>query len=177
MILTTLTETEYIQAVHLGVQQAMDALLSRRPGSHGISAADNDSYDLRIRGVIGEYVIAKRLGLPWLSIQNPFSPMDFPGVDVKTPAEIGDPLIIRDNVDASMRLILVTPGINRPLDWIIWGWITAAEGRQVGRRTNFNKPDRETVFAVSHRFLHDLSDLVIPLGVSEDPRLLSTAGH
>lgn len=179
-IFTILDTNEYADVVRMAVEQTLNALLSQRKGSHGIGVVENESYDLRIQGLIGEYVVKKYLKLPWISIGDTFSGADLgPDIDVKTASEIGESLIIRKNIKPEMKLVLVTPGLVRPLHWIIWGWITAEEGRKIGRRTNFGKHSRESVWAVSHaalddmRELRDLCDLIVPFRLSEYSSFLS----
>jgi len=157
-----ITREELLSAAGDGAKDAVAAMIDGRIHEEGGRDVRVQFYD-NIHGKIAEWVFSRVAGLPYRRTEDR-SPTDVGGYQVKW-APLGNNLLIRpDHLDANRTYVLVTGDVQNPYQvWYVVGWITPAEGRQVGewitrtRRGELHK--NRWHHRVYQRQLHPITEL------------------
>lgn len=119
----TLTPAEYVHAAQAGfLRQAANVCRGRRD-AHGYSG---DGYDIHVLGAVGEYVVARALGLFWAGPGRLAAP-DVGTLQVRTRSQADYDLIVHPRDADDAVFVLVT---GQELRYVVRGWMYGRDAKQ-----------------------------------------------
>ena len=119
-----LTSWEMLLAAQAGVMRQVENLKIGRSAAHG--AGDKNDWQLHIEGALGEYALAKHLGIFWDGKGKLRAP-DVGEMDVRTRSEHSYDLILHES-DPDDRIFWLVTGKNG--DYAIRGKIVGRDGKR-----------------------------------------------
>lgn len=129
-VAVTLTPSEYLFAAHAGfLRQATNVCRGRRDAYGYVGSG----YDIHVLGAVGEFVVARALGLFWSGPGTLRAP-DVASLQVRTRSRSHYELIVHPDDDDDAAFVLVTGG---GLQYHVHGWI---EGRLAKKREWWRDP-------------------------------------
>lgn len=150
----TLTESEMLQAVHVGALRQIAAIRKKLRDRHG--AHPHLSWELHIQGACGELAVAKATGRYWPASVNTFKQDGDIGLSLQVRTRTLDKydLIVRDDDRDDDVFVLVT---GLPPTMRVRGWLYGKEAKQNVYRASHG--DRDEAYFVPARNLHGMSTL------------------
>jgi len=151
----TLTMTEYEIAAYVGFQRQVGIIREDKKDQTG---HEEIGYDKHVLGAIGEYIVAKHLGVFWTGLTK-FGATDVGPYQVRTASTTSTyapSLIIRPGDPDNQISILVT---GKELTYTIVGWLWGRDAKRPEfRRQPQNRP---WAFFVPQHCLYPIDDLDI----------------
>lgn len=146
-----ISKLEYADAAYVGFVRGNE---SNQRGLHDRAGFAGNTWEINIRGAVGELVAAKCLEVPWECKGIFMEPDTSCGVEVRTTARLNWKLKIYKDADDFTPYMLVAGG---PLTWIVQGWIYAVDGK---RKMFWDTPQgRDGAYFVEQDFLRPISEL------------------
>jgi hypothetical protein len=154
----SLTHDEIAMAASVGVARRVDSL--RLGLADEAAKYRTDLWDLDISGALAELAFCKFAGCYWPTTLRNYKGADALNVDVKLSRQEEPHLIGRHNpprdgtLAASRIYVLVLPGPNHSVDWIMAGWSNAmtlyleSNRKQFGVRSVCYAIPRENLFSM-----------------------------
>lgn len=146
-----LSKLDYAEAAYVGFVRGIESL---NRGLHDRGGFTGNSWEINVRGSVGELVAARVLEVPWACKGIFMEPDTTCGVEVRTTARLNWKLKIYREADDNTPYMLVAGG---PLDWVVQGWIMAGDGKL---KMFWDTPQgRDGAYFVDQEFLRPISEL------------------
>lgn len=136
-----LTPSEMMIAATVGIMRQIHNLNKGRVPNYGIK--DQHQWGAHIEGCMGEYVVAKALGMYWSGNMGKLSMADVGDLQVRTGASHNFRLILHPKDNDQDYFILVT-GVNG--QYVIQGWCTGEDGKKPEYWQDPSKANRPAYF-------------------------------
>ena len=149
----SLAPFEILIAANVGIMRHTQNLKRRKSNAHG-STSGND-WQYHVEGALGEYAVARALGLFWNGSIGDLAASDVGKYQVRTRSRDYYDLIIHPSDDDGDRFILVT-GQNG--EYELRGWILGQEGKMRGFWKDPASNGRHAYF-VPQTMLNDMESL------------------
>lgn len=129
-VLVTLTEQELEEAALGGVRRRINGLVKNRRSTHPETPDHEQNWwESHVVGAIGEFAVAKALGLPWRATVGQINQKDVGEYEVRT-TQLPKPVLrYRGHNDASSTYILCSYRGNQVL---LQGWLPGYTVKQIG---------------------------------------------
>lgn len=146
-----ISKLEYADAAYVGFVRGIESI---NRNLHNRAGFTGNTWEIGVRGAVGELVAAKCLDVPWVSTGSFMEPDTCCGVEVRTTSRLNWKLKIYSEANDSTPYMLVAGG---PLNWVVQGWIYARDGK---RQMFWDTPQgRDGAYFVDLEFLHPISQL------------------
>lgn len=119
----TLSASEYLFAAQAGFLRQASNVCKGRVDAHGYQGS---GYDIHVLGAVGEFVVARALGLFWAG-PGTLRASDVGRLQVRTRSRSHYELIVHQSDDAGAAFVLVT---GAALSYQVHGWCYGLEAQQ-----------------------------------------------
>lgn len=148
----TLKPAEYFHAAYAGFFRQATNICRGRVDAYNFNG---NGYDVHVLGAIGEYVVARTLGIFWSGPGTLRASDVGRHIQVRTRSRHDYELIVHPNDEDDAPFVLVT---GQGLDYVVHGWIMGRDGKQ---REWWNDPARgRPAYFVPHTALRAMEELV-----------------
>lgn len=150
-----LNSNELRAAAYVGIDRVVQSIIKVREGTwdNDTDEPDAECFKRNIDGAQGEIAVARFLGLYWRPSVGTIKAPDVAGYQVKT-SRYPNMLVRKKDKDED---IFIGVQLIPPDDFLIHGWITGKEAREVGRKGG--DPNRPPCVLVAPEHLHDMASL------------------
>lgn len=151
-IAVQITALEFVHAANAGFLRQASNLLHGRKDAHGF---EGDGWKTHIEGAVGEFAVAKALGLFWPGVGRLRAP-DVGELQVRSTPHPGGRLVIHPGDKDGDAYVLVRGELLR---YEVVGWLRAGEGK-LDRHWRDPTGKSRSAYFVPAAELHDISLLV-----------------
>lgn len=146
-----ISKLDYADAAYVGFVRGIESI---NRGLHDRAGFAGNTWEINVRGAVGELVAARCLDVPWISQGIFMEPDTVCGVEVRTSSRINWKLKVYKDADDRSPYMLVSGG---PLSWLAQGWIMAGEAK---RSMFWDTPNhRDGAYFVDLEFLRPIAEL------------------